>query len=291
MAQWKNYLGPIYLITASALWGGLYVVSKVVLDVLDPLPLLWLRYLIAIAALVLMGLKMGESWRIRKKDIPLIIFMGIIGYALSIWAQFAGVQLSTAQTGAVITSAAPIFMVFFARIFLKETITMRKLAAVIIAPIGVILIVGVDSVDASARLGAMLLVVAAVAWSLMSVLIKKLPPEYSAVTVTTYAMAAAFVFLTPPVLPMMDGAMLQTVLHVPTLLSILYIAVLSTSVAFSLWNKGMQMVDASTGGIYLFFQPVTGTLLGWFFLGETVGLAFVLGTILILGGVLLIVRK
>jgi drug/metabolite transporter (DMT)-like permease len=51
------------------------------------------------------------------------------------------------------------------------------------------------------------------------------------------------------------------------------------------------MVEATRGGIYFFFQPLIGTLLGWFFLGEQVGFAFWIGILLILSGVLLVIKE
>jgi len=50
-------------------------------------------------------------------------------------------------------------------------------------------------------------------------------------------------------------------------------------------------IDAGSGGLYFFFQPLVGTLLCWFFLGEQVGFAFWVGSLLILGGVLLVLRE
>lgn len=52
----KQYAGPVYLTIAASIWGGMYVVSKVVLDIVPPLELVWLRYLVASAALILVCL-------------------------------------------------------------------------------------------------------------------------------------------------------------------------------------------------------------------------------------------
>lgn len=62
---------------------------------------------------------------------------------VSIWTQFLGTKLSTAQMGTMITSATPAFMVMFGRIILGERITLRKAITVVLATIGVLLIVGI----------------------------------------------------------------------------------------------------------------------------------------------------
>ena len=287
----SNYMGQIYLAVAASLWGAVYVVCKVVLDIMEPMELLWWRYLIAIIALFIIGVKFGESWYVKKKDLPLIALIGLIGYSLSIWTQFVGVQLSTAQMGSVITSSAPIFMVIFARFILKERITLRKALSVFIATIGMLLIVGVSSVDSSVQLGALFLVGSSVSWALGSVLIKKVPSSYSIIAITNYAMIVAWIAITPFVLPHINMSHIHILLQPHMIAALFYIAVCSTSIAFMLWNKGMQLVEAGTGGLYLFFQPLVGSFLGWLFLGEQVGIPFLIGTALILLGVLLVIRK
>ncbi len=284
----KTCLGPVYLTMAASIWGGMYVVSKMVLAVIPPLELLWLRYIVALFALVIAGFATNQSWRIRRSDIPLILSIGVIGYFISIWAQFAGTQLSSAQMGAIITSATPAFMVLFARFLLKETITLKKALSVCLATTGVLMIVGIGSFEDSSQFGGFILVIAALSWALISVLVKQVPRDYSQLVITTYAILAATVLMTPFILPQLNSPQIDVLFQPAIGGGILYLGVVSTAGAFFLWNKGLQMVDASRGGLYFFFQPLVGTLLGWMFLGEQVGLSFWIGSVLILGGVLLV---
>ncbi|AIF50501.1 DMT family transporter [Pelosinus sp. UFO1] len=288
----KNYLGPMYLTLAASIWGGMYVVSKMVLAIIPPLELVWLRYLVALFTLVICGFATGQSWKLQRKDTLLISFIGLIGYFISIWAQFAGTQLSSAQMGAMITSATPAFMVLFARVLLKERITFRKGLSVLLATIGVFCIIGVGNTGNSSQLGGMILGIAALTWALMSVLVKRVPSSYSQLVVTTYAILVATIAMTPLVITQVDVVRFQQVMLQPLVWGgILYLGVVSTAGAFFFWNKGLQMVDATRAGVYFFFQPLVGTLLGYLFLGEQVGIGFWIGTLLILMGVLLIVKE
>lgn len=67
--------------------------------------------------------------------------------------------------------------------------------------------------------------------------------------------------------------------------------IVSTAGGFLLWNRGLQMLNASSGGIFFFFQPVVGTLLGWLILGENIGITFWIGSILILSGVVFVIYE
>lgn len=71
----------------------------------------------------------------------------------------------------------------------------------------------------------------------------------------------------------------------------MYLGIVSTACAFLLWNRGLQLLNASSGGLFFFFQPLVGTLLGWILLGEQIGGTFWIGSFLILSGVLLVIKE
>lgn len=287
----NTLLGSLYLFLASSIWGGMYVVVKVVVSVIPPLELVWLRYVVAIFALLIIGFITKQKWRIEKRYFLLIIAIGIIGNAISIVAQETGTMLSTAQMGAIITSSTPAFMVIFARLILKERLTFKKGISVCLATIGVLLIVGNDNMSMSSTLGGIWLLVAASTWALMSVLVKRLPSDYSQIVVTTYSILVALIVLTPFVLPRLHEIKIAELTHPTIWGGLLYLGVISTAVGFLLWNRGLQMLNASNGGLFFFFQPVVGTLLGWLILGENIGVPFWIGSMLILTGVLFVIKE
>ncbi|MBO0602314.1 EamA family transporter [Sporosarcina sp. E16_3] len=287
----KNTLfGSLYLIIASSIWGGMYVVVKVLVAVIPPLELVWMRYLIALVALVIIGLVTRQNWRINRRHFGIIIAIAIIGYVISIVTQETGTMLSTAQMGAIITSTTPAFMVLFASLILKERLTLKKAISVSLATIGVIIIVGIDDINMSSMLGGVSLIIAALTWALMSVLIKRIPSDYSQIVVTTYATLIAVVVITPFVIPKLPQIDMNDLTNPTIWGGLIYLGVISTSIAFLLWNRGLQMLSASSGGVFFFFQPIVGTLLGWLILGETISITFWIGSILILLGVLLVIK-
>jgi len=291
MKMKNTLLGSIYLALAASIWGGMYVVVKVVVAIIPPLELVWIRYVIAILALVIIGLIKRQSWRISKRHIPLIVAIGVIGNAISIVTQEYGTMLSSAQMGAIITSSTPAFMVIFARLILKEKLNIKKGVSVCLATIGVLLIVGNGHINMSSQLGGISLLMAALTWALMSILIKRVPSSYSPVVVTTYSILVAILVLTPFVYKGL-GEIHISKLTDPTIGGgLLYLGIVSTALAFILWNRGLQLLNASSGGLFFFFQPLVGTLLGWLLLGESIGGTFWIGSFLILSGVLLVIKE
>jgi drug/metabolite transporter (DMT)-like permease len=287
----NTILGSIYLALASSIWGGMYVVVKIVVSVIPPLELVWMRYLVAIVALLVIGLLTRQKWRIDRRHFFIIILIGVIGNAISIVTQETGTMLSSAQMGAIITSSTPAFMVIFARLLLKERLTLKKGFSVCLATLGVFLIVGAGHVNLSSKLGGISLLIAALTWALMSVLVKLVPSEYSQIVVTTYSVLVALIVLTPFVLPRLHEINTPQLIHPTIWGGVLYLGIISTACGFLLWNRGLQMLNASSGGLFFFFQPVVGALLGWLILGENIGITFWIGTILILSGVLLVIKE
>ncbi|TQR20597.1 DMT family transporter [Psychrobacillus vulpis] len=286
----NTLLGSLYLSIAASIWGGMYVVVKVVVDVVPPLELVWIRYVIAFFTLLIIGIVTKQSWRIEKQDWLLIFVIGLVGNTISIVTQEVGTMLSTAQMGAIITSTTPAFMVIFARIILKERITIKKAISIIFATTGVCVIVGSAHIDSS-QLGGISLLTAALTWALMSVIIKRVPGHYSQIVITSYAILVAILVLTPFTFSRLPELDFVSMMNPSIWGGLVYLGVISTACGFLLWNRGLQMLNASSGGLFFFFQPIVGTFLGWLLLGEQIGLSFWIGTILIFMGVLLVIRE
>ncbi|HDR4906842.1 TPA: DMT family transporter [Bacillus cereus] len=281
----QTILGAIYLSLAASIWGGMYVVSKYVLDFIPPLTLVWLRFIIAFV--VLYGiLKLAEKKQkkkvtIRKKDCLLFAWIGFIGYFISITCQFIGTKLSDAHTGSLVTSATPAFMVIFAALILKEKLTARRLLSTIIATIGVIIVIGWDIEIGSYFIGTIILVGAAITWALLSIYVKTASARFSSLVITTYAIFFSLFFITPFMIWELQTSSIGTV-NTYVILGVLYLGIVSTAGAFFLWNKGLELMDASIGSLFFFFQPIVGSLLGWLLLNETLNSNFFIGGILII---------
>lgn len=282
--------GAAYLSLAASIWGGMFVMVRVATPVIPPVPLVWLRYLTAVFAIFAFGVWRGVSWRVAPKDWRLVFFIGLMGQTISIVTQEAGTMMTSAQMGSIITAATPAFMVVFARLLLHEALTPGRILSVALATAGVLAIVaGPGEVEIGSFWGSLSLIVAALTWALMSILLKKLP-EYPPVTVTFYGVLVALTLLAPPSLVWLSSADWMALLTGPILSAVLYLGIVSTFGGFCLWNMGLREMDATVSGLFFFFQPVVGTLLGWLFLGEAVTMWFFLGSALIAAGVLLAMR-
>lgn len=285
----KTVIGLLCGLGAASIWGGMYVVSKVVLEIIPPFALVTLRLILGILTLAFILLFKGFP-RISKIEFLQILGVGFIGYGVSLSLQFLGTKLSTAANGSLVTSATPAFVLLFAWMLLKERITTRRLFALILATLGVIAVIDprTAQLDPELFLGNLFLIGAAVTWALYSVLVRKVTQN---IEVLLFSLVA-FIGGLPVTLP--AGAWEWSVLGVGEITpgvmgGVLFLGVISTALAMVLWNTAFAYLDASLASLTFFAQPVVGSLLGWLFLEEKITPLFLLGGLLI--GVGLIVSS
>lgn len=284
----NKVLGGIFLTIAASIWGGMFVAVKLVVDLIPPIPLVWFRYLIAFIVLSVVVIYQGINLKIDKKDIFLLISIGVIGHTISIVTQEYGTMYSSAQMGSVVTSATPAFMLIFAIWLLNEKLTLRKILSVILATVGVIMIAGIDNMNFDRQLGVLFSTIAALTWALMSVMLKLIPSKYPPLLINFYAVITGIICLMPFNLSNLDELPWQEILNPIPIGAVVYLGGISTAGAFLLWNKGLLLMEAGASGLFFFFQPIVGTFLGWLILDEQITLSFWLGSILIFIGVFLV---
>lgn len=280
-------IGSCLLSLAGSIWGGMFIAVRLSVFVIPPVPLVWMRYGTALLALLVLMVITHSSWHIDKKDRKLLLLSALSGQVLSIVTQETGTMMTSAQTGSVITAATPAFMVVFGYFLLHEKLTAGRIISVVLATIGVLFVVLDPENFEINPLGGLSLFVAAVTWAFMSVIVKFLA-KYPVITVTFYSVLIAFLTLAPYGIYWLMTAADYTAMSAPSVWgSVLYLGFISTTAGFCLWDKGLLYMDASLGGLFMFFQPIVGTFLGWLLLAEPVTLYFWIGFFLIAAGVVL----
>ena len=283
--------GAIYGITAASIWGGMYVVSDVVLHTIPPFTLLVFRLIIGLLILAAILWRSGQLI-IPRRDIFRLLGVGVIGFGISLGAQFVGTQKATAINGAVVTSASPAFILLFAWLILRETLTPIRVSAVALASVGVLIVLDLSKFDLSSKTftGNIALIVAALTWALYSVLVRKVSSSYSTLTVSCYALAGGMIVAVPAAgLELASQPVGQVTFGV--VLGILYLGVISTALAMFLWNEAFALVEASVASLFFFAQPLVGVLLATLLLGQPLTLNLIIGGALIIGGVILSMQR
>lgn len=286
----NRLLGLFSGLAAAAIWGGMYVVSKVVMQVIPPFSLIVLRLALGILTLAVIVL-VRRGWHVTRAQFWRIFGVGTLGYGISLGFQFVGTKLSSAANGSLVTSATPAFVLLFAAVLLAERITRRRWLALLVATAGVVAVIDPRSAALSPTffLGNLSLVAAALTWALYSVLIRKVTRETDVLTTTLIAFLGGL----PVCLPLSGWELATTGLgriSPGVVAGILFLGIISTALAMYLWNTAFARLEAGPASLTFFAQPVVGTLLSVIFLNDRITPLFILGGILI-GIALLISSK
>jgi drug/metabolite transporter (DMT)-like permease len=287
----STLIGILSGLGAAAIWGGMYVVSKVVLEVIPAFALITLRLVLGGLTLWLIVSFRGDI-KIPRRQFWQVFGVGVIGYGISLGFQFIGTKLSTAANGSLVTSATPAFILLFAGVILRERVTPRRLVALLVSSLGVVAVIDprTAQLDPDLFWGNMSLLAAALTWALYSVLIRVLTRNLDVLTVSLIAFLGGL----PVVIPagIWEASTIGIGHITPGIIAgILFLGIISTALAMYLWNTAFARLDASVASLTFFAQPVVGTLLGWFFLGEPITPLFLFGGTLIGAGLVIASRE
>jgi drug/metabolite transporter (DMT)-like permease len=280
----RTSLGMLSGLAAASIWGGMYVVSKVVLDIIPPFALITTRLLLGGLTLYAVLLRRGGT-QVSSRDFARVFAVGILGYGISLGLQFIGTKMSTAANGALVTSATPAFVLVFAFFLLGERFSLTRLLALVVSSVGVVAVIDPRNavLDASLFWGNLALLGAALTWALYSVLIRLVTRDLDVLVVSLIAFLGGL-----PVSVTAGAAELFTLgvgeITLWVIAGVLFLGIVCTALAMYLWNNAFALVDAGRASLTFFAQPVVGTLLGWLFLHESITPLFMLGGALIAAG-------
>lgn len=274
-------------LTAAAIWGGMYVVSKVVLDVIPPFTLLTSRLLLGFLTLAVVILARG-GFSVKKSQFWSYFGVGVVGYGISLGFQFVGTKMSTAANGSLVTSATPALVLPFAFFLLNEKVTPRRLVAILVASLGVLAVIDPRTAQLSSSLflGNLSLLGAAITWALYSVLVRRVSSDADVLQASAIMLLGGLPITVPTAAWELSTQGMGTI--TPGIIGgILFLGIISTAIAMFLWNYAFARLPASVASLTFFTQPVVGTLLGWAFLGEKITALFIAGGVLIGLGILI----
>ncbi len=280
--------GAIYGLTAAAIWGGMYVVSDIVLKTIPPFTLLSIRLMLGIIVLYFVIRQQGNFQLPKNKELSTILGVGVVGFGISLGAQFVGTDKSTAVNGAIVTSASPAFILIFAAVILQEKLTFARIIAVILATIGVIIVIDLKEADfgSDTFIGDIILAIAALTWGLYSVLVRRVSTQTGTLIITFIAFWGGLLISIPAALLELTQRPIGHI-DVGIVLGVLYLGLISTAGAMWLWNRAFALVDASVASLFFFAQPLTGALLATIFLNQALTINLLIGGLIIACGVLL----
>jgi len=281
------------------MWAGNAVVGRLVVPLVPPLTLNFLRW--AVALLLLLPI----AWPLLRPTSPIwprmrrYAVLGLLGIGSYNALQYLAVKTSTPINVTLVASSTPFFMLGFGTLFFGHRITGRQVAGALLSIAGVLVVLCRGDAAQLANVqfvpGDLYMLLASAAWALYSWLLTRPgdPPEVRsdwaaflmAQLVPGVAWSALFA----------AGEAAVTTQPVqwgwPLAAALVYVAVGPALLAYRCWGLGVQRVGPSIASFFANLTPLFAAMLSAAFLGEPPRLFHALAFVLIVAGIVVSSRR
>lgn len=281
----------LLLVLTTLFWSGNFVLSRGMHADIPPLALSFWRWALALAIML------AFSWRtflgqrgIVYRERRFIIIQGLLGVTGFNSLIYLAVQSTTAVNAVLINSCVPILIALCSLFINKEPLSLWQWAGILVSLSGVTLIIVGGKLGSLVELdfnrGDLLVLCAGLAWALYSVNLKRFPDELHPFSYLLGIMVAGLIGILPfYILELGMGYGLTA--NLPTLTTIVYVAIFPSVLAFIFWNRAVRDIGANRAGVFIHLMPVFSSIMAIMFLGESIELFHLQGIALVFAGIFL----
>lgn len=279
-------------IITSLIFGLSFLFSKIALQNVSPLTLLGFRFLIASLLMTLLLIFKVIKVDYRNKPISSLLLLGTMQPVTYFLFETYGIKYSSSSEAGLMISLIPIVVTILSSLLLNEKTSISQIFSIIISISGVFIIVLMNnsSNTNSSFIGTILLFGAVISAGFFNILSRKLSRNFSPMELTYFMMtlgAVTFNFLS--IMKHLKFGTLNTYFLVLKnknfVISIGYLGILSSIVAFLLINFTLSKIEASKSSIFANLSTIVSVVAGVIILKEAFHLYHLIGSLLILIGV------
>jgi drug/metabolite transporter (DMT)-like permease len=284
------------VLTACILWALSFVATKVALEQAPALVVVSLRLVLAALCFAPWLARPATLRRLADVRVMLgLLGLSLCGASLHFALQTVGLQFTTASRGALYVVTGPITILLISAVVLSERVSLRKAAGIVLAAAGVVVVMGPDTVT-TLRLdgrvvGDLLVLASIVLWGLFTVFGKRLADQLGAFTVSAVATVLGALCMLP--VGWVEAGRQGFVLHDLAWSGWLAIGFLGAGCSFLatlLYFVALERSESQKVGAYLYTIPPMTAAFALVLLGETLTVAQLVGTALVIAGVALTER-
>jgi len=261
-----------------------FIVSKILLQQLEPLQILIFRYFICVIFLSIIYPKFSLPKNLKEE---FFIIASAVCIAVYFVFENSSLKYTYASNVSLIVATIPIITVIFSSFLKKKRIATKSIIGFIIAYTGVILIIlNGNSLKGVDPKGDLLALGAAISFSLYSIFLDYIHNKYHIIQLTRKVFIYSLLVLLLISLITKQSLIVNN-LSLNTYLSLFYLGICASSLAFIMWNLAIKSIGSVKTNQYIYFVPVVTTIISAIVLKEKVTAIFIIGALSIIGGVYL----
>ncbi len=281
----KASIGHAVALCTVIVWGATFISTKMLLDHFTPIEILVIRFLIGFLALFAIYPHLLRIGDIRRE--VYFVFAGLTGACMYFLMENIALTYTMASNVGVIVAVAPFFTGILMHFFCpgEEPLTKWFFLGFAVSLTGIVL-VSFNGVSFELNpLGDFLAVLAAMTWSVYSVLLKKISAfGYDTIPVTRRTFMYGLLWMLPFALAMGFDPDWGAFGDLTLVGHILFLGVGASAICFVSWGFSMKRLGAVSLNVYLYLIPVVTMVLSAIFLGEVLTAMSVTGAAMTLAG-------
>ena len=288
--------GIVASIIPVASWAFSNSLVKLVFAEVGPMTIAAFRMLVAVGFMVTWIPFIRGRLKFRnlsRKDVAEMLVMGAVGVAMNQCFFFYGLMKTTALNVGILANFIPIFVAILAAIFLREKLRPRKILGIFLAFMGSIFVItnfDLQKIQSMGITGDVLILLAMFFSAVYVILGKPMFVRHDPIAVAFVTLSVSLPFIMVPALLTEDLTVLAR-LQPQSLLILLYLGVVSTSVAYALWGIGIGRLGASNSVVFVFLNPVLSAIFANLILGEYLTIGTAIGAGIIMAGLYIVQRS
>lgn len=280
----KHQKAVIALIVANIIWGAASPIFKWSLQNIGIFTLAFLRFFIAAYLILPFTL---QKLHIKGEHIFPVFLLSLFGITLNIALFFIALPYTASINVPIIGSSGPIMLLMFSALFLHEKMKAKVINGMLLSLIGVFIVIlspAGNGIDISIK-GNLLLVGATISTVISTVIAKKIAPFYDYKTITFWSFILSSIMFLPFMLNEIRSIGFLPNLDTPGLVGILFGAILSSALAYSLYQYALKYITAGETGIFTYIDPFAAIIIAIPLLHETLTPQYIFGAILVFLGI------
>jgi drug/metabolite transporter (DMT)-like permease len=280
------------LVAVPAIWGGTFVGGKYVVASLTPLMGSFARYVVACLALLVAAFALeGGLPKLTRRQLLGTLVLGLLGvFAYNLFFMGALARLP-ASRAALIIAMNPVITISISSLVLGERLSPLRWLGVAIALSGVWIVVSHGDVASIAAagvgVGELFMLAAVTSWALYTVIGRQVLQGLSPLAATNYAALWGTLMLGSIAAPHF-GELSTSQFDWKVVVSLLYLGILGTAVAFVWYYTSIKRLGASVSAIFTNLVPVFGVLISVLVLGESLLPSMLVGGAVAICGVMMV---
>lgn len=282
----------VFLLLTVVIFSGNILVGKALAD-LPALTISWARVFIALLAMAPLGAyQMWRAMPILKAQWPSLLGLALTGVAFFNALIYAALKTTSSTNVAILESTIPVVTLLFGFVLFGERYRKIQWLGVALSLAGAITVItqGDSGLAGGVTLGDAIMLIAVLTWVGYSLLVKEHMAKFPRYGGLLAMLIIANLALAP--LALLEWAWRGSIPRIDTdqALGLVYLGLFPSVIALLLYNSAIADVGPTQAAVFLNLLPVFTMLGAWLLIGETVTGVQVLGSLVVIGGVLLTTR-